>query len=717
MKLGNLRRLKKALDKFMEEELKISNSKFDRIDLPNLARKANPDDIIKLFESIFYAIVNCPQKGVFIKRIMELEEPIQIQLMFFIQKVIGEDEDNPIQDTELFKKELEMLKNEKRKLSKQVLDLEQELNSVTEEKNRMQTTLQLLKQENERIYSDINQKSLQEEKHSSVMISELRSKIDLKDETIEELQKSIDKVKKQYESEIAQLKDDLDIATAKVYQNMNADKTLQQYKKRLESLAGIKQKAADLQKQNENLIETINSQHSEIEALGKAKKQVGLLKEQLGKEKSRADTLSFNLDNKEKIIKKYEKEILQYREKINMVECKNQELLLQRQDSSHGSEDSFIIQAEQSISPRNTRVKQSWNPMPHDQIENTVKELNYQKTLVASKKTEIKALKERLFMCLEDFYAKSFELSNNIKQLESNNLILSDQIQIISDKLAEKENDKVVHEQIMYELEEVKATKVTLLNEFKTLYAEKDLIHKKFVDSREEFFELQGKLNSKDMHIKEVELELKLFNDKILAYEEKEKVYNAELVSLRKNISFTNPYQDNSQLEREIIALKSENAELNYRLSEKSQRIAEISSAKEETVSKLQREVDEIRQKFSDELELKTKEMVAQSEEAMNELFKQREQLAAKLQYERRNTMVGWQRAMSIRDPNLFNSEEIFKLREALAEREKEIARVTKNNKELKHCWKDSAKLLKAVWKQLGDETKKIEEAVRKRNY
>ena len=717
MKLGNLRRLKKALDKFMEEELKISNSKFDRIDLPNLARKANPDDIIKLFESIFYAIVNCPQKGVFIKRIMELEEPVQIQLMFFIQKVIGEDEDNPIQDTELFKKELEMLKNEKRKLSKQVLDLEQELNSVTEEKNRMQTTLQLLKQENERIYSDINQKSLQEEKHSTVMISELRSKIDLKDETIEELQKSIDKVKKQYESEIAQLKDDLDIATAKVYQNMNADKTLQQYKKRLESLAGIKQKAADLQKQNENLIETINSQHSEIEALGKAKKQVGLLKEQLGKEKSRADTLSFNLDNKEKIIKKYEKEILQYREKINMVECKNQELLLQRQDSSHGSEDSFIIQAEQSISPRNTRVKQSWNPMPHDQIENTVKELNYQKTLVASKKTEIKALKERLFMCLEDFYAKSFELSNNIKQLESNNLILSDQIQIISDKLAEKENDKVVHEQIMYELEEVKATKVTLLNEFKTLYAEKDLIHKKFVDSREEFFELQGKLNSKDMHIKEVELELKLFNDKILAYEEKEKVYNAELVSLRKNISFTNPYQDNSQLEREIIALKSENAELNYRLSEKSQRIAEISSAKEETVSKLQREVDEIRQKFSDELELKTKEMVAQSEEAMNELFKQREQLAAKLQYERRNTMVGWQRAMSIRDPNLFNSEEIFKLREALAEREKEIARVTKNNKELKHCWKDSAKLLKAVWKQLGDETKKIEEAVRKRNY
>ena len=71
---------------------------------------------------------------------------------------------------------------------------------------------------------------------------------------------------------------------------------------------------------------------------------------------------------------------------------------------------------------------------------------------------------------------------------------------------------------------------------------------------------------------------------------------------------------------------------------------------------------------------------------------------------------------MSIKDPTLLISEEIFKLREVLVEKEKEIARITKNNKELKVCWKDSAKLLKAVWKQLGDETKKIEEAVKKRH-
>ena len=208
LKLGNLRRLKKALDKYLEEELKISNSKFDRIDLPNLARKAQPEEIIKLFESIFYAIVNCPQKGVFIKRIMELEEPVQVQLMFFIQKIIGEDEDNPIQDSELFKKELEMLKYENRKLTKQVLDLEHELASTVEEKNRVGANFQQIKAENERLYVDIDKKSVQEERHSTAMIFELRTRLNEKDESISELQKSIDKIKKQYEKEIAQLKDE-----------------------------------------------------------------------------------------------------------------------------------------------------------------------------------------------------------------------------------------------------------------------------------------------------------------------------------------------------------------------------------------------------------------------------------------------------------------------------------------------------------------------------
>ena len=169
-------------------------------------------------------------------------------------------------------------------------------------------------------------------------------------------------------------------------------------------------------------------------------------------------------------------------------------------------------------------------------------------------------------------------------------------------------------------------------------------------------------------------------------------------------------------LEKIVIALKSEITELNCMMNEKTERFNEAIATKDAKILELQDKFKETEKKFNEELDIKSQELMTQYEEAMNELIKQREQLAAKLQFERRNTMIGWQRAMSVRDPGAMISEEVFKLRETLSEKEKEIARVMKNNKELKLCWKDSAKLLKAVWKQLGDETKKIEEAVRKRN-
>ena len=220
------------------------------------------------------------------------------------------------------------------------------------------------------------------------------------------------------------------------------------------------------------------------------------------------------------------------------------------------------------------------------------------------------------------------------------------------------------------------------------------------------------------MRTRELELETALFKERILAFEENEKVYNQELTSLRRNSSIgTNSTPEIMVLERELIAIRNENTELQMRLNDKNNQIAEISSSKKQLVKQFERQIQENNEKYKEEIDIKMREVMAQSEEAMNSLFNQREQLAAKLQFERRNTMIGWQRAMSIRDPNMFVSEEIFKLRELLLEKEKEIAKIVKNNKELKVCWKDSANLLKAVWRQLGDETKKIEEALKKRNY
>ena len=88
LKLGNLRKLKKNLDRYSVDELHLKTTKFDRIDLPLIARTGNPAELLKLFEYVMLVIVNCPQKHIFIKRIMDLEEYVQVQLMFLIQKVM-----------------------------------------------------------------------------------------------------------------------------------------------------------------------------------------------------------------------------------------------------------------------------------------------------------------------------------------------------------------------------------------------------------------------------------------------------------------------------------------------------------------------------------------------------------------------------------------------------------------------------------------------------
>ena len=129
----------------------------------------------------------------------------------------------------------------------------------------------------------------------------------------------------------------------------------------------------------------------------------------------------------------------------------------------------------------------------------------------------------------------------------------------------------------------------------------------------------------------------------------------------------------------------------------------------------MRKKVDECKEEFEKELEKRNDEMTMQFEEAMTELTKQRELLAAKLQTERRNTVVNFHRHMSIKDPVAMIGQEIFKLREALADKEKEISKLTRNNREITKCWKQSAKLLKAVWKELGKETQKFQEAVSER--
>lgn len=724
LKLANLRRLKKSLDKYLEEELKMKNN-FNQIDLPLIARTSDIEEIIKLFQCVLFVVVNCPQKTVYVRRIMELDESVQMQLMYFIQKVMGESEKKPSKENESHKKELEHLKNENKKFADQISELEEELLLAHEEYAILRSDFTAVNFENERLRLEIDKKSGIEAKETNIMEMELRSRINEKDESISELKKALEKNKKRYETEIIQIKDELDIASSKLVEALNMEKMMAQYKKRVESFGNMKFQVDDMTKTIESLNSTINRQNEEIEGLLKIKHSYISMKEALDKEKSKTESLSFNLDAKEKLIRKLEKTNYEYRQKVDLLSRQNEELMAADYfpESSHASDDSFNRLDKESIPIIKERIKAFPSVSQGEQLENLNSEIRKQTALIELKKTKLKKLKEILKMVGEDSRSKIIEVDNfylslheSFEKLQSDNVYLSEEIQKLNDALQEKDTELFAQRQIIEDLEELKASKASSLDEMKNLSIEKEELLRQMMGLNEKISDLSSTLSLKDRKIQELNNEIKAANQQIHSFKDREALFGKEILSLKSEPQSSSDLSDKIiELEKENIEYRTQISMFNNRIEEKNQRILELTKENKTVSEEYKQKFAKVKEDYDKELLSKNDEMIKQTEEATGILLKQKEQLAARLQSERRNTILNFSRAMSTRDTFATSSKEVFKLRELLMQKEKEISRMNRNYKELKNCWKQTAKLLKAVWKELGKETEKIEEAVRER--
>ena len=87
------------------------------------------------------------------------------------------------------------------------------------------------------------------------------------------------RIKEKYsEKEINKLKDELDVANAKVISLSQAEKTLQQYKRRVETLSSVKIKLKEVEKLNENLKEQLEIKEIETENTNSLKRNIKVLR-------------------------------------------------------------------------------------------------------------------------------------------------------------------------------------------------------------------------------------------------------------------------------------------------------------------------------------------------------------------------------------------------------------------------------------------------------
>ena len=701
--------MKKAIDNYLTNHIKIPYVQFNEIGLGPIARKASNEDIILFLELVFFVIIHCPQKETYIRRIMELDEKSQYFLMLFIKKSLGESKDDVIQDTELNKKEIEILRNEKIRISEQFLEMQNEFNKVRELKDKLAKENDELKLGIIDLQSEISQSPNKHESENTEIYHRLEKKLAQKSQLLEASEESLKGIRLKYEAEISQLRDELDISHAKNYQINQLEKTLENYKKKVEKMTAMKKRVIDLKRHNDNMQQLIIEHQNEIETYQQYKKSSIFYKEEYNKEKEKYDNAIVALEMKEKHHTKLNKIILEMSDKILYQENRIHELEIPL-DSSFASEDSFNygkIDSDQDFKKMNRFNSGNMQAGPNStQTEILAKEINSVKAQLQLKKNHLARCKETINMQNEEMLSKTHYTSMLITQLSSRNAAMADKLQSLSEEISTCEHEQEKYKQVIYEFNNMKSYKDSLLSEIKNLYEEKDLIYKKYVSGREEVIMLNNKLHEKDFIAKDLQLALQLLTEKSKNHE------NSEPKNMVR-------HEDNpekfSRIEESLKALVQENHELSMRIKEKDERIEALIKDKTDTLAYLDAEHKENICRLKYEYDWKSAQNIRQTEEALSQIQKEKDELQARLNIEKKSTLLEWKRAMILKDPTLLSSEEASKLKLQIAELEKENEKLLRTNQELTICWKDSARMLKSVSKSVGIETKRMQSLMKQK--
>lgn len=709
---------------YLDQELKVPYKRFDTIELSNIARKEDPRDMLSLLELVVYTIVNSHYKEEFIRKIMELDEDCQTQFMFFIQKVLGEG-DSPLFDPNIKveNREVLILRTDKQRMAVQIQELLDEHKSLKSANQKLTLEKDELKLIVTDLKSEMSKKSSQKISDYTLDSNDLEFRLTEKEVKVMQLTNHLNELKNSNEKEIAKLRDELDVANAKIFSLNHNEKTLQQYKKRVENLSSVKIKLQEVQKANESLKEQMEMKDLEIENTNSLKRSIKVLKNDINTERKNCENVSYKLENLKKEMKKKDTELEDLRGKLIFAENRLKEIEFEQKgfDSPQNSEDSYMFS---KLSDIEDACRSSAEPRRETRRFTGIGELEQvrkEKLLLQHKlnktKEKYKAFRELSNMIFEELNQRKVETTQVITQLQSQLLAISSKVQTYSQNITDAQNEKFKYEQLMYEVEQLKNGKENMMNEIKKLYEDKDKMYNRYIECREELMGLQSIINEKEVQLRQREITDKILNEKLQALTEKERISVEVIESLKKQKNEVNEdYRIKFiEVEREAIALKSEKSTMMFRLAEKEERIEEVLKEKNETIRTLEKEQTEVIERLREENKRTTKQIINQCDEAISELNREKELVDAQLKFEKKNTLTEWKKSMSI-EWMQNNKEEMGKLKEEITKKDKEILKLSKTNQEIKKCWKDSTRLLKAVWKELGTETQKIQNATKRYN-
>lgn len=699
--------MKQSIQSYLTYKVKIPFERINDVLLGNIARKADPEDIIELMKLVFLVVLNSPQKEQFVRKIMMLDEKFQISLMLFIKKILNHDQEELSIESGIQTKEIENLKNTKKNLLSQISEQQKELTNALNSKEAYQKENEELKFANAQLQDELDNMVSKLSNTSTDMYSKLEKKLNEKTQMLEMSKQILESTRRELQDEISKLKDELDIALADRHKLMYLEANLEKYKRKIETLLDFKKKYKGLKKDNEQMQQLIKKHQYDSEYTNRAKSKIKQLKQDLVKEKNQIDMLQISIDCKEKQNRQLQSNIVELKEKIRFLENYVEELKERGSNSSVSSESNPSNPTENDLEYNKMKIihMQSMGASSRsDCTENLIKEnkrLRYSLEMSLEKKRE---KKESFYMLYEELIIREFSNSYKIFQLTQHNEVMAARIEEYSDERAEIEGERQNFQVIKFEVENLKQKNEDLVNTIKKSHADKDEVFMRCIEAKDQLMDAKGKLNEKEMIVHQLNLELKIAKEQIKMQEEQ-----IESLKLKLDSSESSPVKINLQvsaLEQEVMKLRIVNSDLEsekVRIQEENQEnLRMMKKVHEETVEKLKHEKN-----FQSEL------LMRDTEEAISRIQNDKEQIQAKLNFERRKSTRTIRNTMMIRDPYVASIDEIKRLKAQLSEQLEENEKLSRDNQELLICWKESTLMLKQLKRSIDTEAKRMQDIVK----
>lgn len=301
LKSSNLRKLLRNLEHYFHEDLH-KDTDFRDIDQNKIAKEADYSQIASLVELVAAAAVTCPEKGEYVRRIMQLSPENQVAMKGILESSLQrlsdyEDDDEAHasgEENELVfggahadestehEDDPQHMGGTKLFGSHDANDLEQQLEDARREIAALKSQASVFAEDNENA-----QKKLR------ALVEDLQDRLLKRQNDLiqveEDLQKAtseLDDIKSKMmrmEEEKAQLADDLDVANAKAQQLHKAEATVVAYKKKLDSVGVMNQQMTELEDQASSYLRQIMELENEVKKSNALQKTVNELQDQIAK--------------------------------------------------------------------------------------------------------------------------------------------------------------------------------------------------------------------------------------------------------------------------------------------------------------------------------------------------------------------------------------------------------------------------------------------------